>query len=590
MGASSSTIGSSGPSASYSVLIKNTARDREILERIFMTFLERITPKEMRELSSMTQCKKYAFLMGDTLKKFFKASPVGGPQKMVYYVRMEGRSKEEHNKEFYVNCFQVGYFYIHLLQILCALSLTVASKESFVYSGFQPAGPTAIPQQFFEMPGFVGGVINYGDDIPEILETYLIEGRGPRFKNQFRLYYEDGKIKYKNASGDRTILECTIRKSPFAGSSEVKLDNFDVEGKTIKGQDGKPIVRTIQVDKKDGRYMYYILTSKKYSNLDERILTIIGEIIRDYEKVKQKEERGAIEARTVAIPSRERFELTVENLVSRLKTNSTKPYAIARALQLLDINPVYSYDKRAGADFTSHVNEFSYSPIIGNAPFIGSKDQLKEFSSQTDNLSNVYGLNALDKLYYDNIEEIDIQDGEKYRIKPKNDDEYWNFLKAMDCIYNATSISKDHESLLSKKENAIERGLLMFKIENKQKTAGTTRLNTRTQSRLISIVQNYQKQLFGFQLQHTKNVMAFIQKYIIQINSEGVRLNDNFFNKGIIYINYIGEKARRLLLDYYVKCEAIYSQGHHAINTNGTTPGPNIALQCSQFVPTKEAI
>ena len=86
MGAKLSTIGTaSAPATSFDVLIKNTARDRAMLEQFFLTFLQTITPKEMRELYSIPQCNKYAFLMAQSLRKFFKAPPVKGmdPRQLV---------------------------------------------------------------------------------------------------------------------------------------------------------------------------------------------------------------------------------------------------------------------------------------------------------------------------------------------------------------------------------------------------------------------------------------------------------------------------------------------------------------------------
>lgn len=580
MGAKLSTTGSANPTASYGVLIKNTARDRELLERFFLTFLQTVTPKEMRELYSINQCNKYAFLMAQSLQKFFKATPVKGtdPSKLVYYVRMEGRTKEEHNKEFYVNCFQVGYFYIRMLQIFCALALTVSTKGSMDYT----TGPVQrLPSEFVDFPGLMGGKIDSWDDIPEILESYLIDGRGPRFKNQSRLYYEDGKIQFRSSSGDKIILECRIRKS----ISQIQLTDFEIDGKIVKDTDGKPVLRTIDIDKKDGRYMYY-KGLKEYKALDARILEIIQVVITAFEKGVEKKPGTTSETASRYIGP-ERFELSVESIVDRLKGTSSKPYAIARALQLLDLQPTYSYDKRRGAQYQTHVFDYAYSSIIGNAPFIGSAAQLKEFNASSNNLENVVGLRALEKLYYDNVENIEdkgISDGDKYRIKPANEEEYWGFLKTIDCIYKETSISKEHEGRLKEKSKAVKDGLIMFKVENKEKgVPGTKILSTAdaAQKRVIALVQRYQAQLFGYQQQHTREVMAFIQKHIIAVGgARGFKLNDNFIRVGIPYINAVGEQARRLLLNYYVRCEALYSQAYHVIKTNGMSPGPDLLTMC----------
>jgi hypothetical protein len=38
--------------------------------------------------------------------------------------------------------------------------------------------------------------------------------------------------------------------------------------------------------------------------------------------------------------------------------------------------------------------------------------------------------------------------------------------------------------------------------------------------------------------------------------------------------------ARRMLLAYYVNCEHVYSQGHHAYKSGMAEPGPNILKEC----------
>lgn len=572
MGAGSSTL--SKGTTSYGNLIKSTYADKETLERIFMTFLERITPKEMRELYSINQCKKYTFLMAQSLQKFFKATPIGGPEKMIYYVKLEGRAKEEHDKQFYVSCFQVSYFYIHMLQIFCALALTVSSKDSIPYTG----GPIqGFPRGFAEIPGLVGGKIDAWDDVAEILGSYLEDsGNGPRFKNQNRLFFyrDTNTLKFKSSSGDKTYIECTIEKT----GSQLRLFDFIFNDNGVK----KDLRRVIEVDKKDGKYWYYSLVEKVHRSLESRILEVLQNTLKEYEKTGQKEMAVRKDTADIRRIGPERFELRVESLVDRLKGTSNKPYAIARALQLIDPQPIFSGTKQ----YVSHILDFSYSPIIGNAPFIGSSSQLKEFGATSNNLENVLGLFALEKLYYDNINDISIKDGDKYRINPENEDEYWNFLKVIDCIYKDTSISKDHERKLANKADAIKEGIIMFRIENKEKIAGSKVLNMANpvERRTIGLAQKFQAQLFGYQLQHTKKVMAFIQKYIISVGPTGFKLNPSFFQHGIPYINSVGRAARKMLLQYYVQVEAIYSQGYHVIKTSGASPGPDLTSQCGSFM------
>lgn len=601
MGARLSTIGSasaSAPAGSFDILIKNTARDRAMLEQFFLTFLQTITPKEMRELYSIQQCNKYAFLMAQSLKKFFKATPVKGmdPRQLVYYVRLEGRAKEEHTPDFYINCFQVGYFYIRMLQIFCALALTVSTKG---VESYMTTGPVQqLPRDFVSFPGFVGGAgyIQFGDDIPEILASYLTnDGKGPQFKNMSRYYYENGELQYKNQQGDKILIKCKIDKSTVSGSSKIILKDFELNGKIVQ-ENGKVYERYIDVKKSTSGIYYSLDTKNKEENLLSRLTIEINTAIKKFEK----QSTTAAKTGATATPStgvaigRERFELKVENLVNRLSGNETKPYAIARALQLLDLEPLYGYDRQRGAQYRSYIHDFSYSPIIGNAPFIVPQAQLtKEYGTTTNNLENVMGLRALEKLYYDDTEHLDDKgaaDGDRFRINPKNVDEYWGFLKTLECMYKDTSITEDSTKILQGKDKAKESksGIIMFKVENRggKTNPGMKILSTAdaNQKRVIAIVKGYQTKLFAYQQKHTKDVLAFIQKNIIGTDSSGrIKLNDKFIQRGIPYINELGEAVRRILVNYYVTCESYYSQAYHAVTTNGSSPGRDLARECKSI-------
>jgi hypothetical protein len=580
MGARLSTIGSApAPGASFDVLIKNTARDRAMLEQFFLTFLQTITPKEMRELYSIPQCNKYAFLMAQSLRKFFKATPVKGmdPRQLVYYVRLEGRAKEEHTSDFYVNCFQVGYFYIRMLQIFCALALTVSTKG---VENYMTTGPVQqLPRDFVSFPGMVGGkaYIDPIDNIQDILRPYLNENN--HFKNDPRFYYEDDEIKFKMTGSEKVLFQCKISKYSITA---IQFSEFKINGILLT----KVKFKDILISKNsDGKYMYYV-NDKDLRSLDSKIQKDMRDIYNEFSKSTAKTSTTP-STTTAGIPiGRERFELKVENLVTRLSGNDTKPYAIARALQLLDLTPLYGYDRKRGAQFRSYIHDFSYSPIIGNAPFIGNTAQLKESGALNDNLENVMGLRALEKLYYDNTDHLEdkaASDGEKFRINPKNVDEYWKFLKTLECMYKDTSISEDSTKILQGKDKTKESksGIIMFKVENKggKTNPGIKILSTTdpAQKRTIDIVKSFQAKLFAYQQKHTKDVMAFIQKYIIGTDSSGrIKLNDKFITEGIPYINRLGEAVRSILLKYYVTCESYYSQAYHAVATNGTSAGRNL--------------
>ncbi len=573
------------PEASYNALIRVQERDNMAFGRIFKRMIENITPKELRELYSINQCKKYHFALGNALAKIFYFTPVQGMAKgaqPIYWLRLDSAKKEEYNEQFFKNCFQVAYFYIRLLQIFCALSISTKSNEAIPYSGGPYGGPMG---QFFRIPGFSGGGPDFAYDIGDILDDYL---ENDVFKGS------NNKMKM---SGNRIILERTdvtieadleyIRKD---GQRSIKITNYTYNNnlldQSIKNKDAS--LFKIDVQRNNGKQLPYNYVTSKGLNIGGTLRTNLLEI---YSKIKGKEEKkkDADGARGI-VPPAERKELRVEYLVDRLSGTANKPYAIARALQLLDLTPHETYTtfdpygrgKKTYA-FTTHVFDFTYSAIIGNAPALLSEQQRKAFQESEKTLANVLGLSALEKLYFDDWAGISSQKDAKgtdsYRIgmTVETKEEYKKFLNAIQCMYKDTSIAE-----ISPNNITDLRSFSVVNIYAKEKGAEagpkTLKIEGQDNKEKIGALKKLQAQLFGLQLTHNARVKAFIQRDIIADTPRGPMPNPKIFTEGLSHINKVGVDARRLLLDYYVKAEAIYNQGYMIIK--GVAPR-NVYGECA---------
>jgi hypothetical protein len=586
MGAGSSKPSSGGPvaggpEANYGSLIKIQERDNMAFARIFKRMVENITPKELRELYSINQCKKYHFALGQALSKIFYFTPVEGlKQQPIYWLRLDTQKKDEHDEAFFKNCFQVAYFYIRLLQIFCALSISTKSNEAIPYSGGPLGGPMG---QFFRFPGMTGGA--FGDGffeltVEEILAKYV------RSDGNFAKYSS------MNLDGNRlTITRGTKKVSAsldYIGKNQLQISEIYYDNEPIEVKKYVNIVKSTELG--------YKTTSKE--RIDDVILDIMKRVIKNYEEKKGiVKKTGADAAPGRGAPTAERKELRVEYLVDRLSGSSNKPYAVARALQLIDLQPHESYAAldmygrgKRSYEYTTHVFDFNYSPIIGNAPAVLSAQQLKEFGETSDTLANVLGLSALEKLHFDNWKGIAARsaDGkqasgsESYRITPIDEAEYHNFLRALHCMYKDTSIKAINETDVAKGS------IRSFGIQNQQKDKGPQSLKMETPQGkvLIANLQKLQRQLFGLQMSHNAQVKQFIQKYIIADTPRGPLPNPLIFQQGLPYINTIGMMARRLLLAYYVRAEAIYYQGYQLVKSGGASTGPrNLMSECGAFIP-----
>jgi hypothetical protein len=587
MGASSSKsiIAPSGaagfrvPEVPYGALLKVQERDNMAFGRIFKRMIENITPKELRELYSINQCKKYHFALGNALAKIFYFTPVQGMAKgaqPIYWLRLDSAKKEEYTPEFFKNCFQVAYFYIRLLQIFCALSISTKSNEVMPYSGGPYGGPMG---QFFRMPGFSGGGDRDDDTIRDVLRTYLDDD------NKFRGFSD--RMKFIDGT---VILEKQDVNIEAELSYDPKKERISIKNYTYNGRLMDEEIRN--------RYsaLFYIgvkwVKDKGYFTKDGYQIsgTLHNRLLDIKNKFKETKEKkkGADGEYVRGAPPAERRELRVEYLVDRLSGSANKPYAIARALQLIDLVPHETYTAfdpygrgKKTYGFTTHVFDFNYSAIIGNAPAILSSQQLKDLQEQNNTLANVLGLSALEKLYFDKWDEssADGKGSESYRFKPTNETEYQNFLKALECMYKSTSIVKK-ETISS---------IRSFTIDNVHKTEKgpkTLKIENDADKAKITALKKIQAQLFGLQMTHNARVKQFIQQSIIADTPRGPMPNPRIFREGISFINTIGVDARRLLLDYYVKAEAIYNQGYMLIKT-GSMTNSNLYAECSKFMSVK---
>ena len=584
MGAGSSKPSSGGPvagapEATYGSLIKIQERDNMAFARIFKRMIENITPKELRELYSINQCKKYHFALGQALSKIFYFTPVQGlKQQPIYWLRLDSQKKDEQDEAFFKNCFQVAYFYIRLLQIFCALSITTKTNETIPYSGGPLGGPMG---QFFRFPGMTGGA---GDGffeltVDEILAKYL-RSDGTFVKYSF-MNLDDDKLTLTR--GTKKVI-ATVE---YIGKNQIQISDISYDNENI---DVKKYI-TIRESSELG-----YKTSPSKSRIDDVLLDILKRVIKNYEEKKGiVKKTGTDAAATGRIPT-ERKELRVEYLVDRLSGTSTKPYAVARALQLIDLQPHESYaaldmygrGKRT-YEYTTHVFDFNYSPIIGNAPAILSSQQLKDLQETGNTLANVLGLSALEKLHFDNWAGIEKKtaDGKKssgsesYHITSTNPDEYQKFLGALNCMYKDTTVKE-------MKTIDINTTLRSFTIENMNKDKGpqSLKMETPQQKQLIANLQKLQRQLFGLQLSHNAQVKQFIQRQIIADTPRGPMPNPLIFQRGLSYINDIGIMARQLLLAYYVRAEAIYYQGYQLVKSGGASAGTrNLMSECGAFIP-----
>ncbi len=471
-------------------------------------------------------------MMSGALQKTFKAlqvMPERGAGGVIYFTKIEDLEKRE-SGDFVKNCFYVAYYYIRILQIFCALSLSMSMSE------YAPVQQDRLFAPFGQIGGSGDGQIGgsgYDEEIFNILRSReLIKPSDRVNKYQFKkyrnlfFYSEDSRIELN------IELNTIVANTRVTSKNNISLYDIYYNDRLIK-KDDILITNSSRMDDE--------IYNKLYKLYQDTRLKPVRPPIPEHMK-KPGEKSGDTFAR---------FAFINDTYIKKLSGHQSIPYAVARAFQLIDsaqITPV------------SNVGNFTSKNIVENVPFI--------VANKAISLQDVLGLSALEKLFYDDIYSMG---GPDPQIEPRNKDEYYGFLKKMECIYEASSLADDHKPYMATKERAISRGIVMFRIRNNISKENQSIVIDRKDKRLGAVMK-IQQQLFGLQLAHTRKTMEFVQKNLVEITGNGIFLNPKIQRGGFQYINWLGEQSRKILTEYYVAAESLYMTGVNAILGKQETP------------------
>jgi hypothetical protein len=413
------------------------------------------------------------------------------------------------------------------LQIFCALALTVNNKEQ-IESYYIP---------YFQKQKEVGPIKLYGGSVAVFEKLNRL--------SLFKQIYENGEFRidkyqfigknmyyYTNSSEGRDDV---IRLDLTEGFLNYVQCKCKIEGNSIILYDfyyqNKPInIKQVAIS--------LVPVTKIADNIYKTLYSVY-----EYALNPRKQQEVKKPASNIQTSSFDRYEFINEIYVKKLAGHQTMPYAIARAHQLIDLNQVVP---------TSYVNDFTYPKLREIAPYAVKEGGMV-------NLRNVLGISALDKLYYDQINGLEIES--MGHVRP-NKQVYYKFLQKINCIFSesiATTIN------MSKIDDVVSLGLKIFNVKNPP-TPGPKQLPPNENKKLIQNLLKIQQELFAFQLAHTRKVMGFIQANFIQTTPAGIYLNPKIQKGGFQYINWLGEQTRNMLLEYYMRAETIYNKGSSLVN------------------------
>jgi hypothetical protein len=577
-------------------LLKNSAIPRLMINDIFNAMITKITPVDILDLANSNKCSAYVFAMAETLDSLFKGLKIQPRQDktsgVIIFQKLDELKKQSDKSESRTLCLTLAYYYIRIFQIFGALALTVVDDPGSmeVLGAIQriPLKQQVIPGRQFQ-PAFIGGAGGediqnflpltkvYESDAPEPLKGrrykiftidhdqdsnklyYYIDGSTYNLLREYKYYYIRAKVSiYKKNFTTLFRLENYFMEP----KSEYKLDQTLINeiNKKIKQSDEWQLVYEnnewmVVTRSKGEKYNFknaipYLFNEKDqqikeiYSKLTTKKQTDYGTRDRDRGYGQQQYIQQSTPFETGAL-STEYIRKTLESFKSTSRSSESKAlsFCTARALQLLDATKIQRPTQTSPGFAISGI----CLPTLPSAPL--------SIPQPGTRLDRVPGLHALEQLYHTNYS---IKEGKFQVDVPTTDQEYATFLQSISDLFG-----KPQQKAVSKFQDIPAADSSARCADAVKKYLQIS--NPKTIGEVLTIM----NRMFGRQLVHTKNVIEFMRKYLINIktiNEAGAKqtiflLNPRILQNGIAEVNQVGKMARQLLLKYYTDCETAYKQG-----------------------------
>jgi hypothetical protein len=607
MGAGQSTaLGPAG--LTRESLLKSTQPMRDIADAALNVMLERITPRDLLDLASPSECNKYVTVVGSAFDHFFRSVDVvpvlkGRPPQTVYFQKADiltgrqstgSREMDEAYKQYRGQiCQALGYFFTRFFQLFAALSLSIFDDSNIGSTGYNPmfltSGLGSTPmfgsvfsrQEQAQGQGLMQPIRQFGGaTIDSIMGTIADMGKASSirtFSGEVNENYH--KIRISTQYGDKIYFTYRGNYAYFTLTRDTDQEIFSIGAKLSIGNDGTFTIRPNMIVKSQNRrypinaniFMSFkkfgdkyqliagsgILAGGYHKNLENAIRTMM-----EYYYTNDRAEQGQYNTgfnsrniygrqitRRVRYGSREGQTIYYDHTNPQKYTQSdtagipdnlkeifnalkkqTRPVAhcIARSMQLINLDALAP---QGGRQAYSH---------ICNIKFLGSRPSGLVAPGKSINTSpGLRSLEMLFKIY---------QGGTTPQLTDETRTEYLDFMKKMSEIYQSG-------------QTISEASFTRIINEADKKLCG--RLQETSQiMELRGVEVNVAKlgviQLWTKQYEHTLLVDKILSQMFVKDAKGGLSIHPNILDLGIPGLDAIAVNARRILTDYYTKCEGIY--------------------------------
>jgi hypothetical protein len=552
--------GSSLPSRE--TLTSETNKTKTILNGILQFMLSESDLLDMYALASDKRCDDYAVFTAESMDSFFKkiqVSPAQTKDGALYFQdlytlkKLSGKTGEKHKE----NCLKLSRFFIRILHIFSALSLTIIDMEipqdnrtlneigkREVKGRIREESIRSIP---FLRTGHVGGAI---PDLPAVVEyERFYVGRGTQYEvlnqyisidRQMGYYYFD---KYRTLylyANSLTPKEAMNPKFTYSYTKPTKNGNkpskpVDIEGYfTFEKKVGSPTLQvtvgitspreyeTVSTDTLSYDGSHYSWNNKK---IPDYIMYKIQDAVGDDKNTNDRRitRRSNLNkvSKEITNPS---FQVT--GFLDALKT-PPKAYCVARALQLLSPESIF-YGSTSSA--RTQICDTSFTLLgKGSLPKSGS-----EITTSTSIMS-------LYLLFFDTL------DNATPKISAETRPKYDDFVKTMRAVYQEDTVARNNNINMTKITNALN-----------PLCSGKAKAFILSDQDAISSLRSSAGALLSKQLKHTEKVMNILKKLFVITPTKPILLHPAVEMGGMAAIETIAAEARDLLVDYYSSCEITY--------------------------------
>jgi hypothetical protein len=443
-------------------------------------------------------------------------------------------------------CYDIAFYYIRILQVFAALSLSVLDTEiptddqleilSELKKKERLSNYSRTPPGFGPATGQTGGQWLMREREKSI--------RNPNFEvlNEYLEKSWEGKVYKLNDYGEDTHI--FIRPEDLQkinmGNFPLRI-NYSDKGKTVNASlilekksenthllslqnirfQGEEVDSIEKIPFKGDEPYYNRQTIPRF--LKNVFIKIAGDMYSEYSSSEDKKKRDFTEK--IQKLSKVPEQLKMPGIWKSISQSPPiKAYCVSRALQLLSPSALYQIP-RSGKVKSSICNT-SFSLIKTGSLPDPSKD-----------VRETPGILALNLLFFDKIlgATPKINDPEKYE----------KFIKYLKVLFDEQGIS--NKEINSKIRNTVPDPLC--------KTKGP--LYTKDEE-VIGILQSGAQALLRRQAEHTAAVTVLIKKLFYISESGAIYFNPSIQKGGLDEVNRVAVEARNLLIEYYKDCERGY--------------------------------